>query len=76
MNLKHKILSTGYHFVRSAEHAHLFAQWPVGSRVTPADVSDGDCRPSNAALDEFCEAAQAMADVAIALIDTALGCAT
>lgn len=62
MNVTHKILSTGYHHVRAVGYAHLFAQWPVGTRLSLADISDGEMPVSVATLNEFASAAKMAAD--------------
>lgn len=63
MNVTHKILSTGYHYVRATGYAHLFAQWPRGTRCDYAAVSASDIPPSDETIREFIEAAQRAADM-------------
>ena len=46
MTLDYKRLSSGYHYVKANSFHHLFAQWPVGERLTPSHVSShGELNP-------------------------------
>ncbi len=62
MKLQYRLLSTGYHYVRDVDSAHLYAQWCTGFQCTEADVSAGEFRPDVAVLRAFVVAAQVMAD--------------
>lgn len=37
--VSYKRLNSGYHFARAVGHAHLFAQWPIGTELTIEHVS-------------------------------------
>lgn len=50
MQVKHHILTTGYHHVRAVGYAHLFAQWPVGTQCDHSSVSGGEMPPIDPAL--------------------------
>lgn len=63
MQVKHYVLTTGYHHVRAVGYAHLFAQWPVGTRCDHSSISAGEMPPIDSALvDYFIELANRAAD--------------
>lgn len=61
MEVKHKLLD-GHHYVRAVGYAHLFAQWPCGTRCDHSSVSAGEMPPSVATVERFIDAAQRAAD--------------
>ncbi len=62
MRLTHKILDTGYHYVRAGDYAHLFAQWSVGARLERENVSYGEGYIDYEKLRDFMDKAQRLAD--------------
>lgn len=64
MQVTHKIIDTGYHYVRAVGYHHLYAQWPVGLTLASDQVSHGLMPMSSETLDQFRDAAQKAADAA------------
>ena len=64
MEVIHKILDSGHHYVRAVGFNHLYAQWPRGLLLTRGDVSHGLGYMSDETINKFCEAAQQAADAA------------
>lgn len=62
MQVKHHILTTGYHHVRAVGYAHLFAQWPVGTQCDHSSVSGGEMSIDPALIEHFIELANRSAD--------------
>jgi hypothetical protein len=58
MQVEHKVLSTGYHHVRAIGYAHLYAQWPMGTRLTFDAISTGEGFVRDETLAEFIEQAE------------------
>lgn len=61
MNVSHKIIDSGYHYVKALDYAHLFAQWPVGTELTIEQVSQGEFKKSDETISNFISAALAAA---------------
>lgn len=59
MRLEHKLLTTGYHYVRDVEAHYLFAQWPVGR---PCEAEDVSGIPWEISCADFAVRAQQLAD--------------
>lgn len=64
MNVTHKFIDTGYHYVRAVGYAHLFAQWPRGTQLAYDQISHGEMPMSELTLAKFIDAAQRAADEA------------
>lgn len=64
--LEYKLLSTGYHYVRAARFAHLFAQWPIGGAVQISH--NGELSESDERL--FCDECARVAELNGATMNT------